>query len=109
MPKKPRKPVKTGKRKPRYFLAPEDRKPQARKWLRSLGSHKELVDRYAKRYRIPRDTAYYELMELGYYDTLKIEAYENEGIEWEYMCDGYTGAMKVVPKGTPEWELHMFD
>jgi hypothetical protein len=49
------------------------------------------------------------LMELGYYETLRIEYYEEEGIEWEYQEDGYTGESKVVPKGTPLWELYLFN
>ena len=49
-----------------------------------------------------------ELFELGYGDDLRIEQYERDGIEWEYKVDGYTGEMKVVPKGTPDWELHLF-
>jgi hypothetical protein len=39
------------------------------------------------------------LMELGYYERLRIKYYEEEGIEWEYQEDGYSGETKVVPKG----------
>ena len=42
-----------------------------------------LLRNYANRYGILEEDAYIELMELGYY--------EEEGIEWEYQEDGYTG------------------
>ncbi len=48
------------------------------------------------------------MMELGYYERLQIEYYEEEGIEWEYQEDGYSGDTKVVPKGTPPWELYLY-
>ena len=88
-------------------LSPEDRKKNARKWLRQ-GLHKNLLESYCKRYRIPQPEGHLELLELGYGDHLRIEAYEREGIEWEYKVDGYSGDMKVVPKGTPDWELYLF-
>ena len=47
-------------------------------------------------------------MSLGYRDTVLIENYERLGIEWEIKIDGYSGDMKVVPKGTPDPELHLF-
>jgi hypothetical protein len=64
---------------------------------------------YANRYAILEKDVFFELMELGYYETLRIEYYEEEGIEWEYQEDGYTGESKVVPKGTPPWELYLFN
>jgi hypothetical protein len=41
-------------------------------------------------------------------DLITIEAYEKEGIEWEYKHDGYTGEDLVVPKRTPDWERHLY-
>jgi len=47
-------------------------------------------------------------MSFGYRDTVLIENYERQGIEWEIKVDGNSGDMKVVPKGTPDHELHLF-
>jgi hypothetical protein len=88
-------------------LTKEERMRNARKWLdrrRTRG----LLDAYTARYKVSEVVAYYELFELGYGDFLRIEQFEQDGIEWEYMYDGYTDELKVVPKGTPEWELHDF-
>ena len=61
-----------------------------------------------KRYGVERWLAQKELMSLGYRDTVLIENYERQGIEWEIKVDGDSGDMKVVPKGTPDHELHLF-
>jgi hypothetical protein len=60
------------------------------------------------RYRVERWRAQEELMSLGYRDTVLIEDYERQGTEWEIKVDGYTGDMKVVPKGTLDDELYLF-
>ena len=52
--------------------------------------------------------AWGELVGLGYWNELKIQAYEKDGIAWEDKYDGYIEDMKVVPKGTPEWELYLY-
>lgn len=39
---------------------------------------------------------------------MRIHYYEQNGIEWEYEVDIYAGEMKVVRKGTPDWELYQF-
>jgi len=57
---------------------------------------------------VAETVAYVELLQLGYGDDLKIQEYERQGIAWEYKVDGYTGDMKVVPIGTPDWELHLY-
>ena len=98
------------KRRSLKKLSAVERKNNARKWLTSSqrlpkGS---LLSIYSKRYGISEKDAYIELMELGYYETLQIEYYEEEGIEWEYQEDGYNGETKVVPKGTPPWELYLY-
>jgi len=84
-------------------LPPEDRVQNAKRWLRQPHLRiKDLIAAYCKRYKVSHTDAYYELMELGYGDQIAIEAYEREGIEWEYKHDGYTGEDLVVPKGTPD-------
>ena len=35
-------------------------------------------------------------------DEIAIQAYEKDGVEWEYKYDGYTGEMYVAPKYTPQ-------
>jgi len=79
----------------------------ARKWLLRCAT-KDLRLTYAKRYGVSDAVAYHELLELGYSDELSIQFYESQGIEWEYRFDGYAGDMRVVPKGTPDWELHLY-
>ena len=103
MGKKVRK--RTNIRKPN----PEDRKRNAKKWLMQPKSRtKDIVAAYAKRYLVSHAVAYWELLELGYRDEIAIQAYEKDGVEWEYKVDGYTGEMYAVPKGTPDWELYLF-
>ena len=89
-----------------------DRKIDAKSWLRGYikrtGLPNNLVKRYQDRYRVDKDTAFYELAEIGYYDDVQIEAYEQGGVEWEYKVDGHDGEMKVVPKGTKDSELFEF-
>jgi len=90
-------------------LTPEDRMRNAKRWLRQPHQRiKDLIAAYCKRYKVSHTDAYYELVELGYGDQIAIEAYEKEGIEWEYKHDGYIGKDLVVPKGTSDWELHLF-
>jgi hypothetical protein len=47
-----------------------------------------------------------ELMQLGYYDDLCIQHYEQEGIEWEYRVEPLSGDMFVVPKDAEEHEMY---
>lgn len=96
-----------GKRSRRKFVR-EERKSDARRWLLQRGIPENLLESYTERYRIPESEAHTELLELGYGDYVRIQYYEQNGIEWEYKVDGYAGEMKVVPKGTPDWELHLF-
>lgn len=67
-----------------------------------------LTDSYMRRYSVERWIAQEELVLLGEKDTVRIEDYDRQGIAWEYRVDGYTGEMKVVPKGTEDHELHLF-
>lgn len=100
------------KHKNRRHLTAEDRKRDAKKWLQSRASAStlgNLVRGYSRRYRISEGEAQLELWEIGYGEEVRIQYYKKEGIEWEFKMDGYTGEMKVVPLGTPEWELHWFD
>jgi hypothetical protein len=98
------------KRRSLKKLSAVERKNNAKKWLLSPQGFPKgsLLCSYAKRYEILEKDAFFELMELGYYERLQIEYYEEDGIEWEYQEDGYTGETKVVPKGTPSWELHLY-
>jgi hypothetical protein len=96
-----------GKKTRRKFM-PEERKRDARRWLVQHGTPENLLKSYAERYRIPESEANIEILELGYGDAVRIQYYEQNGIEWEYRVDGYSGDMKVVPKGTPDWELNQF-
>ncbi|MBE9487532.1 MAG: hypothetical protein IMY82_10265 [Chloroflexi bacterium] len=93
-------------KKSRKRLNQEGRLHNARKWL-SQNYPKNLVQAYCKRYGVSEAQAQWDLLELGYRDDVRIQAYESEGVEWEYQVDGYSGEMKVVPKGTPEWELYL--
>lgn len=88
-------------------LDPDSRKQNAKKWLLQ-GKPRDLLSSYSQRYGVSSTICQFELEELGYGDQLRIQFYEKEETEWEYKYDGYTGEMKVVPKGTPDWELHMF-
>jgi hypothetical protein len=82
---------------------------KARRWLKVGARYKgPLTDTYMKRYGVERWLAQEELMSLGCRDKVLIENYERQGIEWEIKVDGYSGDMKVVPKGTPDHELHLF-
>ena len=68
------------KRRSLKKLSVVERKNNAKKWLLSpqrlpKGS---LLSIYSKRYGISENDAYIELMELGYYETLQIEYYEEE-------------------------------
>jgi hypothetical protein len=36
---------------------------------------------------------HWELIHFGYKDEIAIQAYEKDGIEWEYKYDGYTDEM----------------
>jgi hypothetical protein len=94
------------KKAQRKKMGAESRKRDALQWLRRKRTPDEIVNAYAARYGIPDGEAHIELIDLGYSDTIKIQDYEREGIEWEYKYDGYSGEMFVVPKGTPDWELH---
>lgn len=90
-------------------LDSEDRKRNAKKWLTQPHQRiKDLVAAYGKRYKVSVTIAHLELVEIGYKDEITIQAYEKDGIEWEYKHDGYTGEDLVVPKGTPDWEFHNF-
>ena len=95
------------KKKNLMKLKRDDRKNNAKKWLLN-NRVKDMVISYSKRYGIETYFAYHELCELGYRDNLRIEAYEQDGTEWEYKYDGYKGELIAVPKGTPECELPYF-
>ena len=97
-----------GKSAKKRFKA-KTRVEKARRWLKVAARYKgPLTNAYMKRYGVERWLAQKELMSLGYRDTVLIENYERLGIEWEIKIDGYSGDMKVVPKGTPDHELHLF-
>ncbi|MGI9331671.1 MAG: hypothetical protein ACR2RL_00790 [Gammaproteobacteria bacterium] len=91
----------------RRKLDPNSRQKNARKWLLKERP-KVLLSKYAERYGVPESVAFLELLQLGYGDEVQIEEYERSGIAWEYKVDGYSGEMKVVPLGTPDWDLHLY-
>ena len=89
-----------------------ERKKDAKFWLhghiKRTGLPKNLVKRYQDRYRVDKSIAFCELAEIGYYDDVQIEAFEQYGVEWQYKVDGHDGEMKVVPKGTQNSDLFEF-
>ncbi len=87
-----------------------ERLEKALRWLmHKQGPKKDLVAKYARRFRVSKDDAFWELAKLGYYDEIQIERYEQDGIEWEYRVDPTCDfEMKVVPVGTPEQDLFRF-
>jgi len=89
-------------------LPRDQRKKNARRWLSQRPLPRNLLSAYVDRYGIARTDAHIELLELGYRDEVAIQAYEQEGTEWEYKVEPLSGDMLVVPKGTPEWELHQY-
>lgn len=93
------------KRCARKQFSSQARKRDARRWLASRPLPDDLVNAYAQRYSTSAADAHLELLALGYDDDIRIQAYEREGIEWEYKYDGYRGEMYVVPRETPDWEL----
>ena len=80
----------------------------AKRWLRTGVRAMLLTDAYMKRYAVDRWIAQEELMQIGYKEIVQIENYEREGIAWEFKVDGYTGDLKLVPKGTEDHELHLY-
>ena len=79
---------------------------KAKKFLQNHSHPKDLVKWYMKKYKVSAGIAESELIQIGYEDDIKIQYYEKEDIEWEYLYHGYTGEMYVVPKGTKEWDLY---
>jgi hypothetical protein len=96
------------KRRSRKKLDRDGRLEDARKGLR-LGnrSRRPLVESYTRRYAVSEAAAWDELVALGYYDELTIEAFEREGVEWEYRVEPLSGDMFVVPKGIEDYELYL--
>lgn len=89
-------------------LSPSARLEDAKRWLKNGIPVHPLTDGYVRRYGVEPWMAQEELIGLGYREEVQIEAYEKEGIEWEFMCDPLSGEMKAVPVGTEEHELHLF-
>ncbi len=106
MPKKKKK----SKKRPVKKLSVAERCQDAKHWLISPSFRKEsqkpLLESYAERYGICESQAWHELAALGYYDTLMIENYEQQGIEWEYRIEPLTGAMLPVPTDIEECEIY---
>jgi len=95
------------KRQSRKKLSGEARLKNARRWLQSPDRpRRPLVESYAIRYGIEEKEAWVELMSIGYHDQILIEAYEKDGVEWEYKVEPLSGDMFVVPKGTQEHEMY---
>jgi len=47
-----------------------------------------------------------ELMQLGYYEHLCIQRYEQAGIAWEYRVEPLSGDMFVVPQDSEDREIY---
>nr|NQU90361.1 hypothetical protein [Bacteroidota bacterium] len=98
----------TRKRQSKKKLAGKARLKDAGRWLRSQILPKNLVETYAKRYGIAAQEARDELMAIGYYDDILIQAYEKEGVKWEYKVEPLSGEMFVVPEGIEEYEIYEY-
>ncbi|MEA3361652.1 MAG: hypothetical protein U9Q61_00030 [Thermodesulfobacteriota bacterium] len=83
------------------------RMKNAQKWL-AQADPGNLVTAYRRRYAVSETSATDELAAFGYWDKIQIQHHEQSGIEWEFQYDGYSGEMKVVPKGTPESDRYLF-
>lgn len=93
----------------RNQMKPNARKNDALKWLSTNNMPREnLLIEYMNRYNMEQHIAFEELSLMGYHDEAQICIYNQQGIKWEYQYDGYSGEMKVVPNGTPEWELYNY-
>jgi hypothetical protein len=85
------------------------RKVDAEKWLsQNHIPSTEILTKNMQRYDIEEYIAWEDLTSIGYYDEAQIGKFTRDGNEWEYKFDGYENEMKVVPKGTSEWELNEF-
>ncbi len=97
------------KRQSKKKLTGEARKKDASRWLQLQRQRpKDLVEAYANRYGINGQKAREELMAIGYYDEILIQAYEKEGVKWEYMVEPLSGEMFVVPEGTDYYDLYHY-
>ncbi len=97
------------KRQSKKHLRGQARQADATPWLQAQRLRpKDLVEAYSTRYGINKNLAYEELMEIGYYDEILIQAYEKEGVKWEYMVEPLSGEMYVVPEGTEEHDLYRY-
>lgn len=87
-------------------LQGKGRTNDAVKWLQSNSFPKDLVAAYVKRYAVTEVVASSELMEIGYYDELQIQAFQREGIKWKYQVEPLSGDMFVVAEDAEEHELY---
>ena len=97
---------KRQQRQRRFNLQCEARLRDPKKWLFTRRRPERLLESYQERYRVGPGQAYLELLELGLQDELRIRAYEEEGIPWEFRVEPLTGEMFVVPEGTPDDEIY---
>ena len=96
----------TKKRQAKKKLQGKGRTNDAKKWLQSNSFPKDLITAYVKRYAVTEAVASSELMEIGYYDELQIQAYQKEGIKWKYQVEPLSGDMFVVAEDAEEYELY---
>ena len=99
--------AKRRRRTSRSKLTSQQRKSDARKRLFKPGRPSDILKGYVQRFKVSEMVAYEELLWLGFEDELRIQQCDREGIAWEYKVDPLTDDMKVVPEGTPDWELHL--
>lgn len=97
------------KRRGKVKLKTAERIRDAQRWLRCNNRPSELVGAYSRRYRVSRVTAVDELNSLGYGEDVKIQQYEAAGISWEFIVEPRSGEMYVVPQGSSEYELYMYE
>lgn len=97
-----------GQRKSKKRLSAPERLADAKRWLKDGIKVALLTDGYMKRYGLERELAREELCLLGYGETVLIEDYQRDGVEWEYLYDATDGELKPVPVGTQEHELYQF-
>lgn len=96
------------KRQSKKKLFGKARLNDAKRWLSAQVQPKNLVEAYSTRYGITTNEANDELMAIGYYDDILIQAYDKEGIKWKYIVEPLSGEMFVVPVDAEEHEIYEY-
>ncbi|MCP4397419.1 MAG: hypothetical protein GY801_09005 [bacterium] len=93
------------KRQAKKKLRDKQRLQDAKRWLFHHPQN-DLISAYSKRYGVDPQVAEDELMQLGYYEHLCIQRYEQAGVAWEYRVEPLSGEMLVVPQDIEEHEMY---